>query len=206
MINKPYSESSDQNKDVILEVISPILSGVASVLEIGSGTGQHAIFFAEKMPHLIWNTSDRHDYITSINCWINDARVDNVVAPVELDVSNSVWPSKKMDAVFTANTVHIMNQDEVENLIKGCSTMIKPGGHLLIYGPFNYNGNYTSDSNERFDQWLKSRNALSCIKAFETVCALALESGLSLKKDYAMPANNRILHFIKTNITSNSSS
>lgn len=197
MKNKPYSESSDQNKDVICEVISPILSGVTSVLEIGSGTGQHAIFFAEKMPHLIWHTSDRQDYISGINCWLDDIKIGNVVAPVELDVSSSIWPSQKMDAVFTANTVHIMNQDEVEYLIKGCSAVIKPGGHLLMYGPFNYNGNYTSESNERFDQWLKSRDVLSCIKDFETVSELALENGLLLKNDYAMPANNRILHFIR---------
>ena len=199
MKNKPYSESSDQNKDVICEVISPILSGVSSVLEIGSGTGQHAIFFAEKMPHLMWYTSDRQDYISGINCWLEDTKVSNVVAPVELDVSNSIWPLQKMDAVFTANTVHIMSQDEVEHLIKGSSAVIKPGGHLLIYGPFNYNGNYTSESNEKFDQWLKSRDVLSCIKAFEAVRELALENGLLLKKDYAMPANNRILHFIRMN-------
>ena len=199
MINKPYSESSDQNKDVICEVISPILSDVSSVLEIGSGTGQHAIFFAEKMPHLIWYTSDRQDYISGINCWLEDTKVSNVVAPVELDVNNSIWPLQKMDAVFTANTVHIMSQDEVEHLIKGSSVVIKPGGHLLIYGPFNYNGNYTSESNEKFDQWLKSRDVLSCIKAFEAVRELALENGLLLKKDYAMPANNRILHFIRMN-------
>ncbi len=199
MKNKPYSESSDQNKDVICEVISPILSGVTSVLEIGSGTGQHAVFFAEKMPHLMWYTSDRQDYISGINCWLEDTKVSNVVAPVELDVSNSIWPLQKMDAVFTANTVHIMSQDEVEHLIKGSSAVIKPGGHLLIYGPFNYNGNYTSASNEKFDQWLKSRDVLSCIKAFEAVRELALENGLLLKKDYAMPANNRILHFIRMN-------
>ena len=206
MINKPYSESSDQNKDVICEVISPILSDVSSVLEIGSGTGQHAIFFAEKMPHLIWYTSDRQDYISGINCWLEDTKVSNVVAPVELDVNNSIWPLQKMDAVFTANTVHIMSQDEVGHFIKGSSAVIKPGGHLLIYGPFNYNGNYTSDSNERFDQWLKSWDPLSCIKDFESVQKLALQNGLSLQKDYAMPANNRILHFVKTNTVGNSSS
>ena len=110
MINKPYSESSDQNKDVILEVISPILSGVASVLEIGSGTGQHAIFFAEKMSHLTWHTSDRQEYITGINSWLDGASINNAMRPVELDVSCSTWPKQKMDAVFTANTVHIMSQ------------------------------------------------------------------------------------------------
>jgi phospholipid N-methyltransferase len=198
MMKKPYSESCDQNKDAILSVISPILSTVRSVLEIGSGTGQHAIFFAEKMPHLIWHTSDCQEYLSGINGWLDDVKVENVIAPVELDVNHSAWPKQKVDAVFTANSVHIMNQDEVTLLIEGSATALKSKGSLLIYGPFNYDGNYTSASNERFDQWLKDRNALSGIKDFETVNLLALKHGLSLMKDYSMPANNRILHFVKT--------
>ena len=197
MIKKPYSESCDQNKEVILAVISPILSTVISVLEIGSGTGQHAIFFAEKMSHLIWHTSDCRDYLEGINCWLDEAKVENIIAPVELNVSHSKWLEKKMDAIFTANSVHIMSKGEAEDLIKGSAAVLKSNGSLLIYGPFNYDGNYTSESNKKFDQWLKHRDKLSGIKDFETINGLALDNGLSLKEDYEMPANNRVLHFVK---------
>lgn len=196
-MNKPYSESCDQNKDSILSVIAPLFSTVSNVLEIGSGTGQHAIYFSEKMPHLTWYTSDCREHIEGINCWLDDATVENIIPPIELDVTKSKWPEQKMDAVFTANSVHIMGQEDVKFLIKGSAEMLHSEGSLLIYGPFNYNGNYTSDSNENFDQWLKARDVLSGIKDFEAINALALENGLALKKDYEMPANNRILHFVK---------
>jgi len=196
-MKKPYSESCDQNKEAILSVISPILSTVSSVLEVGSGTGQHAIHFAKKMPHLSWHTSDRQDYISGIECWLNEAKVENVIAPVVLNVNHSIWPEQKVDAVFTANSVHIMNQDEVTLLIEGSAAALTLKGCFLIYGPFNYDGNYTSESNERFDQWLKDRDGRSGIKDFEEISRLALANGLSLKKDYEMPANNRILHFVK---------
>jgi cyclopropane fatty-acyl-phospholipid synthase-like methyltransferase len=196
-MKKPYSESSDQNKHAILDVIAPILSKVGSVLEIGSGTGQHAVFFSEKMPQLIWHTSDCQPYIEGINSWINEAKLENVIAPIELNVSYSKWPEQKMDAIFTANSAHIMNNDEVKDLIEGVTVTLKENGSLLIYGPFNYDGNYTSESNKKFDCWLKDRDTLSGIKDFETINRLAVDNGLSLKKDYEMPANNRILHFVK---------
>ena len=197
-MNKPYSESCDQNKQPILEVILPIFSTANSVLEIGSGTGQHAIYFAEKMPHLTWYTSDRRSYLDGINMWLEDADLPNVEPPLELDVTDDHWPVADVDAVFTANSVHIMGRHEVACLIKGAGKLLTEQGGLVIYGPFNYGGSYTSESNAHFDQWLKSRDSGSGIKDFEEILSLANDNGMQLLADTAMPANNRILHFIKT--------
>ena len=197
-LNKPYSESCDQNKQPILKVLSEVFSSVKNVLEIGSGTGQHAVCFAKEMPWLKWHTSDCKPYLQGINMWLADARLDNIVMPFELDVTLSKWPSINIDAVFTANTLHIMSLIDAHNFIIGVAKLLPEKGRLAIYGPFNYNGSYTSDSNARFDQWLKDRNALSCIKDFEQVVLWANENGIRLVADYEMPANNRILHFEKT--------
>jgi cyclopropane fatty-acyl-phospholipid synthase-like methyltransferase len=196
-MRKPYSESCDQNRDPILAVISPLFSTCSRILEIGSGTGQHAIYFAEKMPHLKWYCSDCQSQLEGINMWLADAGLKNLVPPFELDVSSSQWPNLDVDAVFTANTIHIMHQQEVENLFTGVGKLLKANGSLVIYGPFNYNGSYTSASNESFDQWLKARDPLSGIKHFEDIERLANNNGMQLVTDYEMPANNRILHFVK---------
>lgn len=196
--NKPYSESCEQNREPILAVIAPVFSSLSSVLEIGSGTGQHAIYFAEQLSHLKWHTSDCVSYLDGINMWLDDAALPNVLPPFELDVSASSWPQLEVDAVFTANSIHIMSQQDVVNFMSGVGRLLKAQGVLMIYGPFNYDGQYTSASNESFDQWLKSRDPLSCIKHFEDMVSLANDNGMKLVCDHAMPANNRILHFVKT--------
>jgi len=193
MINRPYSEACEQNQQPILDVIQPLLRTAHTVLEIGSGTGQHAVYFAEKMPHLIWQSSDQSAYHTGIQQWIDAKNRDNVLAPLALNVSTDTWMSQQYDAVFSANTLHIMSEANVCDFFAHINAVLKPNGLLLIYGPFNYQGRYTSASNARFDQWLKSRDTLSRIKDFETVDALAKKAGLLLQQDYAMPANNRIL-------------
>ncbi len=197
-MNKPYSESCEQNKEPILSVIRPIFSAYSRVLEIGSGTGQHAIYFAENMPHLTWCSSDRRSYLEGINMWLEDAGLPNVVPPLELDVTDDHWPVADVDAVFTANSVHIMGYREVACMIKGAGKLLPEQGALVIYGPFNYGGSYTSESNARFDQWLKSRDSRSGIKDFEEILSMADDNGMQLTADLAMPANNRILHFTKT--------
>ena len=196
-MNKPYSESCDQNKDVILSVIKPVLEEKSAVLEIGSGTGQHAVYFSRHLPHIRWHTSDCSSYLNGINEWINDADLPNVVAPVELNVSLSQWPGLDVDVIFTANTLHIMSQLDVNNFFSGAAQLLKAKSCLLIYGPFNYQGGYTSESNKRFDQWLKGRDNMSGIKHFEKTVSLANSHGFFLETDYEMPVNNRILHFIK---------
>lgn len=195
---KPYSESCDQNKAPILAVIKPLFNGCSSVLEIGSGTGQHAVCFAGNMPHLVWHTSDRPENHSGIRQWLDEASLPNTRYPLLLDVKQAVWPELSVDAVFSANTAHIMHWPEVEALIAGVGELLSEGGLFALYGPFNYNGNYTSESNASFDVWLKQRDPQSGIRAFEELDRLAGEAALSLVEDHEMPANNRILCWQKS--------
>jgi len=197
-MNKPYSESCDQNREPIFSIIQPILSSASQVLEIGSGTGQHAVFFARLFPHLIWHASDRRDYLEGIRCWLKESGLPNVSGPVEFDVSDSDWPQLDVDAVFTANSIHIMHAQDVINLINGVGHLLPDDGDMLLYRPFNYDNRYTSNSNANFDAWLKDRDPLSGIKNFEDIEVMATGAGMALVEDYEMPANNRILHFKKT--------
>ena len=195
---KPFSESCEQNKDVILNVIKPLLENSRSMLEIGSGTGQHAVHFAQAMPHLTWYPSDRVESLSGIQMWLDDYRdkgipLENVQRPFELDVMQAQWPELQMDAVFTANTLHIMHWDEVEVFFQKVPLQLEVDGMVLVYGPFNYHGNYTSDSNRQFDGWLKSRDPQSGIRDFDDLDALASQNGLQIMTDFEMPANNRIL-------------
>lgn len=194
---KPYSESCEENKDVILKIIQPLLLEKKSLLEIGSGTGQHAIHFAQAMPHIQWHTSDRYEALAGIQMWINEYQVNgklrNLHSPILLDVAQKHWPELIVDAIFTANTLHIMHWDEVQNLFENISELLTDDGILLIYGPFNYHGQYTSDSNARFDVWLKSRDPESGIRDFSALTVLAESNGFKLFADYEMPANNRLL-------------
>ena len=192
MTNKPFSESCEQNKAVIYEAIEPYLLDGIEVLEIGSGTGQHAVHFAAMAPGIIWQTSDLAENMPAINAWISDSQLSNLPEPLELDV-NSRWMDKTYDLMFSANTFHIMNQDQVEQFLLRCTACFTARGHLIVYGPFNYQGSYTSPSNEQFDGWLKTRDPQSGIKHFEWINSIARESGLRLVNDIAMPSNNRIL-------------
>ncbi|MFA7593488.1 MAG: DUF938 domain-containing protein [Thiohalobacteraceae bacterium] len=194
---KPFAESCEENKHPILEVLRIEFAAVQNVLEIGSGTGQHAVFFAEHLPHLIWQTSDVTEYHAGIQAWIDAATVDNVRPPLTLDVRRDVWPGGHFDGVFSANTVHIMGWPEVEAMFAGIGSVLAPGGRFCLYGPFNYGGEFTSASNARFDQWLKARDPNSGVRNFEDLNRLATAAGLHLLNDYAMPANNRTLVWMK---------
>ena len=196
---KPYSESCDQNRQPILSVIKPLLTECTSVLEIGSGTGQHAVYFAERLPHLVWHTSDCVENHTGINMWLQEAGLENIRGPIELDVSSSAWPHTAFDAVFSANTAHIMHSPDIEAMFSGIGRALSTGGHFLLYGPFNYGNQYTSESNASFDNWLKSRDPYSGIRNFEDLDSLARQAGMVLRNDYEMPANNRILYWVKCN-------
>jgi cyclopropane fatty-acyl-phospholipid synthase-like methyltransferase len=168
------------------------------VLEVGSGTGQHAVYFARKMPHLSWYTSDRQEYHDGIRQWLREAALPNTPDPLLLDVSQPRWPPLPVDALFSANTTHIMHWQEVEALFDGIGRMLPAGGLFVLYGPFNYRGAYTSDSNARFDAWLKERDPESGIRDFEALNGLAGQAGMTLQQDYEMPANNRILCWRKS--------
>lgn len=197
MQNKPFAESCEQNKLPILEVLKQEFSGKRNVLEIGSGTGQHAIFFAEQFPQLNWQTSERLENIPGINLWLDDANLSNVLPPFELDVLQDHWPKQQFDAIFSANTVHIMPWRAVEKLFDGLGRVMAPNACFCLYGPFNYHGEFTSDSNARFDIWLKEQDPERGIRDFEALNKLAEKAGLSLTQDYEMPANNRILVWVK---------
>ncbi|MEJ2687738.1 MAG: DUF938 domain-containing protein [Gammaproteobacteria bacterium] len=190
---KPFSEACEQNKEPILEVLKTELAASRRVLEIGSGTGQHAVHFARHLPHLRWQTSDLPDGHEGIRAWLSEAGLGNVDPPLALDVAHGAWPAAHYDAVFTANTTHIMGWQEVQALFAGLNGVLEAGGLFVLYGPVNYEGRYTSASNARFDQWLKARDPRSAIRDFEAMDALATAAGMRLSADYAMPANNHLL-------------
>lgn len=196
-MTKPYAEACDRNQEAIFSVIEPLFSRSKAILEVGSGTGQHAIYFAERLPHLIWYTSDLEENHQGIKLWLEEAGLSNTRPPAILDVRQTIWPMLNIDAVFSANTVHIMHWDSVEKFFLGVGDMLPGGGSFVLYGPFNYNGDYTSDSNRRFDSWLKTEDPLSGIRDFEKLDELAENSNMKLINDYSMPANNRILHWQK---------
>jgi cyclopropane fatty-acyl-phospholipid synthase-like methyltransferase len=193
MTTKPYAESCDQNREPILSVIQPLFDDRQRVLEIGSGTGQHAVYFATALPHLTWYTSDCVEYHAGIRLWLEEAALPNVHAPLALDVARSEWPALDVDAVFSANTAHIMHWPEVEAMFAGVGRLLQAGGIFVLYGPFNYQGRFTSDSNARFDGWLKGRDPGMGVRDFEALDGLAVAAGMALQEDFPMPANNRIL-------------
>ncbi len=198
---KPFSQASERNQQPILEILRDVLAHSVQILEIGSGTGQHAVFFARHLPHLQWHTSDLPDQHAGILAWIAEAALPNVRPPLDLDVDARTWPVRDMDAVFSANTVHIIAWPQVQRMFQGVGRTLKAEGLFCLYGPFNYAGRFTSDSNAQFDVWLKQRDARSGIRDFEALDALAQEQGMRLAQDIAMPANNRILVWRKQSTT-----
>ncbi len=193
MQDKPFSPSCERNRDPILEVLREQFADRHRVLEIGSGTGQHAAYFAAAMPWLTWQCSDVAGNLPGIRAWLDDAGLSNTPAPVDLDVVRAAWSQVGFDAAFSANTLHIMGWREVEALFRGLNHVLTESANVVMYGPFNYTGAYTSDSNRAFDASLKARDPRSGIRDFEAVDALARAIGLQLRDDIAMPANNRCL-------------
>ncbi|MBB1368487.1 DUF938 domain-containing protein [Pseudoalteromonas sp. SR44-5] len=193
-MTKPFSQACENNKNPILSVITAYLAQVESVLEVGSGTGQHSVHFAANLPHLQWHTSDRLVNHNGIKQWLDEAKLDNLHAPVELDL-NRPWPINTVDAIYTANTLHIVSKPLVEQFFTGVNKHLASKGLVCIYGPFKYNGNFTSESNQRFDEFLNQQDSQSGIRDFEWVQQLAEQAGLMLVDDIAMPANNQLLIF-----------
>lgn len=196
-LERPFSEACERNKAPIGDILRHVFTLPAHILEIGSGTGQHAVHFGSLLPHLTWQTSDLTANHDGIRLWLEESQLPNVLMPITLDVSRK-WPQKKFDGIFTANTLHIMPWDNGHKLLEGAAHSLNLGGLLVIYGPFNYGGQYTSESNARFDDWLKARDPLSAIRDFEAVSDYAGRHGLRLCSDHAMPANNRLLVFALT--------
>lgn len=195
---KPYAESCDINKDPILDVLKEVFADRRQVLELASGTGQHAVHFARALPHLTWQTSELQQNHAGIQLWLDEAQLANVFAPLHIDANDERWPAGHYDAIFNANTVHILSWPEVEKLFSGMGRVLNSGGILCLYGPFNYGGKFTSESNARFDVWLKSRDPRSGVRDFEALNALAIQQGMTLLKDVEMPINNRTLVWQRT--------
>ncbi len=193
ILMKPFSESCARNQAPILAQLQSLFADRKQVLEIASGTGQHAVFFGRMLPHLTWQTSELPENHAGISAWLTEAALDNVLPPIALDVRNAVWPIAQVDAIFNANTVHIVSWPAVASLFAGIGRVLAPGGILCLYGPYNYDGNYTSESNAQFDAWLKARDPQSGIRDFAAVDSLAAAQGLQLLQDVAMPANNRLV-------------
>ncbi len=191
MTAKPYSPASERNREPILAVLREWLADRRRVLEIGSGTGQHAAHFAVAMSHLAWQCSDRAENLPGIRMWLDDAALSNTPSPLELDVMG-IWPSDRYDAIFSANTLHIMAWPEVERLFARLPDATTADACLAIYGPFNIDGRFTSESNASFDHDLKMRGAHMGIRDAAAVDALASNAGFDLVEDIAMPANNRL--------------
>jgi len=190
---KPCSESCEQNRAPIQSVLEEFFADRKRVLEIASGTGQHAVYFGQAMPHLTWQTSELPGNHAGIQAWLDEAGLPNVLPPVAIDVNDTHWPVETVDAVFNANTVHIVAWPSVQRMFAGIGRVLASNGILCLYGPFNYDGQFTSESNARFDVWLKNRDPDSGVRDFEAINQLAEAQGLTLLLDIAMPANNRSL-------------
>jgi SAM-dependent methyltransferase len=189
----PFSEACERNRGPILEVLRTAFADRTRVVEIGAGTGQHAVHFARHLPHLAWQPTDQRDGLLGLAGRISAEAPPNVAAPLELDVLREPWPVVTGDAVFSANTLHIMSWPAVEALFAGLRRVLAADGVLAIYGPFKYGGGYTAASNATFDAMLRERDPGSGLRDFEAVNALAAAAGLELQADHAMPANHQLL-------------
>lgn len=196
-VEKPFSQACENNKAPILGVLQRVFAPCRNILEIGSGTGQHAVWFAPRLPHLHWQTSDLAENHPGINAWIDEQSASNLARPIVLNVASGAWPVA-MDGVFSANTCHIMSWENVEKMFDGLGRHLARDGIVAIYGPFNYRGEFTSASNAQFDLWLKQRAPHQGIRDIAAIQRLAGRAGLELLEDNPMPANNRLLVWRKS--------
>jgi SAM-dependent methyltransferase len=194
---KPFSDACERNREPILSVLRRVFGDRTAVLEIGSGTGQHAAYFAPALPHLAWQPSDVAENLPGIRLWREEAQTPRLAQPIELDVDRP-FPDLEADAVFSANTCHIISWPQVERMFAAVAALLPKGGVFALYGPFNYGGKHTSPSNAEFDAWLRGRDPASGLRDFEAIDVLAKRHRLVLEEDNAMPANNRLLVFRKS--------
>ena len=195
-MDKPFSPACENNRDPILALLIPLLADKSSVLEIGSGTGQHAVWFAKNMPQLRWQTSDLQHNHAGINQWLNAYPSPNLLPPIELDMLDTVgsnWPNGGFDCIYSANTAHIMPWEAVVNMLAQVRLRLCSNGLFCLYGPMQYQGVIEPQSNRDFDASLQQQASHMGIREFHQINRLAAEAGLVLLDDHAMPANNRLL-------------
>jgi cyclopropane fatty-acyl-phospholipid synthase-like methyltransferase len=193
----PFSAACERNKDPILEILRIRFADRAQVLEIGSGTGQHAVYFSRALGHLTWHPTEQLAYLPDLTERVRLEGPVNLHAPTLLDVRQALWPLRSVDSMFTANTLHIMSWPEVTSFYRGVGEVLAPRGVLCVYGPFRYEGRYTSLSNREFDRMLQDRDPNSGLRDTREITALAMQYGLRLDQDHDLPANNRLLVFVK---------
>ena len=194
----PFSQSCENNREPILAVLTGVFAGPAVVLEIGTGTGQHAEYFASRLPHLRWRPTDHPDNVWMCRRRLELADLPNVESPVALDVGEQPWALPAFDHAYSANTSHIMAWEEVCAMFAEVGQGLPPDGYFCLYGPFNDQGEFTSESNRQFDQYLRAREAHMGLRDQQDLEALAQDHGMCLYRIANMPANNRLLIFRKT--------
>jgi len=197
LMDKPFSQACENNKQPILSFLKPHLEECRNVLEIGSGTGQHAAFFAAAMPWLTWQCSDQAGNLPGINMWLAEANLNNTPTPITLDVNQQQWSTDEFDAAYSSNTAHIMHWPEVKRFFSKVGESLSVGGQFFLYGPMNYDGKFSSESNARFDQFLKNQDPEMGIRDLAELQKLATDAGLVFVEDFSMPANNQIIHWQK---------
>lgn len=192
-MDKPFSQACANNQAVICALLERVLADKKNVLEVGSGTGQHGVFFAKNLPHLKWQTSDRTQNHAGIKRWAQDHPAANLLPPIALDVLSDDWPTARYDAVFSANTAHIMPWQAVVAMFAGIGERLLSGGVFCLYGPMKYSGVLKAPSNVQFDAWLQQQVPHQGIREFHQLNQLAMDAGLTLREDNAMPANNQLI-------------
>ena len=193
MMVKPFSQACVNNQTAICQILERVFTDKKLVLEVGSGTGQHGVCFAKNLPHLIWQMSDREQNHAGINQWIIDGPAPNLIAPIRLDVLSDSWPTAHYDAMYSANTAHIMPWVAVASMFAGVGQGLANGGLFCLYGPFKYLGVLDAQTNIEFDYRLQQQSAHQGIREFHDINQLAMNAGLDLREDNAMPANNRLI-------------
>jgi cyclopropane fatty-acyl-phospholipid synthase-like methyltransferase len=192
-VAKPYAEAADRNAAPIMGVLRYELRGCSTLFEIGSGTGQHAVTFAAELPALKWLTSDLEQSHGGIRAWIADSGLDNVLEPASFDVLSAEAPAITYDAVYSANTAHIMSYAAVRRMFELVGAMLGEQGVFCLYGPFSRGGAFSTPSNEAFDASLRARNANMGIRDLDDLEGLAGENRMELARVYALPANNLLV-------------
>ena len=193
---KPFVQACEHNKVAIGNALGEVIGPRRTLLEIGSGTGQHAVYLAEQFPQLSWYTSDLPARHPGIRAWLDDARLPNCHPPIALDVTRQPWPVGELpllEMMYSANTAHILDKEAVAAMFAGANRHLGAGGLFLLYGPFNDAGRFTSPGNARLDAYLKSSGEGDGLKDFDCVIAIALEAGLKMVRNLALPANNHLL-------------
>lgn len=202
-MNKPMSPAAERNQEPILKVLKDFITYEdRRLLEVGSGTGQHAVYFAPHFPQLEWHPTDVSGKLKGIKQWMHEAGVRNIQPPVRLEIGKDDFPKLKFDVVFTANTFHIMPWKEGKSLIKLLGHRLREGSRAIFYGPFKYDGQFTSPSNEAFDRQLKESDPTSGIRSFEDINKAMIKNGFELIDDIEMPANNRMLVYSRLKFVS----